>query len=104
MTAQLDDEASRLDSGLAQLGLSLSAFQRQQLLDYVALLHKWNKVYNLTAVRSTLEMIDRHILDSLSIINHVSGPKVIDIGTGAGLPGIPLACLLYTSPSPRDRG
>lgn len=89
--SESQSEAGRLDAGLERLNLSLSVSQHQQLLDYVALLFKWNKVYNLTAVRSPLQMIDRHILDSLAIVRYVTGPRILDIGTGAGLPGIPLA-------------
>lgn len=81
-----------LDQGLEALGLSsLSHAQRRKLLAYIELLDKWNKVYNLTAVRDPLEMVTRHILDSLALFPYLKGPDVLDIGTGAGLPGIPLA-------------
>lgn len=81
-----------LDSGLGQMSLKLSATARQQLLDYVALLEKWNKVYNLTAVRDPQQMITHHILDSLSVLPYLQDVRaVLDVGTGAGLPGIPLA-------------
>lgn len=79
-------------SGLMTLGLDLSAAQQQQLLDYVALIAKWNKVYNLTAVRNPEAMITQHLLDSLAVLPHLQGlGRMIDIGSGAGLPGIPLA-------------
>lgn len=69
----------------------LSAKVQVQLLDYLFLLDKWNQAYNLTSVRDMSAMIPLHILDSLSIVNYVQGDRIIDVGTGAGLPGIPLA-------------
>ena len=81
-----------LDQGLSQLHLQLSELQCVRLLDYVALLEKWNKVYNLTAVREPARMIGLHLLDSLSVLPHLGkGATLIDVGTGGGLPGIPLA-------------
>ena len=80
-----------LATGLTQLGIALSAPQQQQLLDYLAMLAKWNQSYNLTAVRSVTDMVPRHLLDSLSILPYVPGPRLLDVGSGAGLPGIPLA-------------
>jgi 16S rRNA (guanine527-N7)-methyltransferase len=64
------------------------------LLDYVGLLNKWNKAYNLTAVREPAEMVVRHLLDSLSVLPYVQATEIIDVGTGAGIPGIPLAIAL----------
>lgn len=84
----------RLAQGLQALGLDLPAGAREKLVRFVLLLEKWNRVYNLSAVRDPLEMIPRHLLDSLSILPYVRGPRVLDIGTGAGLPGIPLAVAL----------
>jgi len=81
----------QLTAGLDELGLSLEAFQIEQLLTYVGLLEKWNKTYNLTAVRKPRDMISHHLLDSLAILPWVSGDSLIDVGSGAGLPGIPLA-------------
>ena len=83
-----------LADGVAALGVDLSAAQQQQLLDYVGLLNKWNQAYNLTAVRDPAEMVVRHILDSLSVLPHVQATELIDVGTGAGIPGIPLAIAL----------
>lgn len=80
-----------LASGLAALGLDLDAAQQQKLLDYVALIVKWNKVYNLTAVRDPEAMVTQHLLDSLTVLQHLAGSRLIDVGCGAGLPGIPLA-------------
>lgn len=89
----MEPKQAKLTAGCAALGLTLSAMQEQQLLDYVALLEKWNKAYNLTAVRDPLEMISRHLLDSLAILPHIQGSSLLDVGTGAGLPGIPLAII-----------
>lgn len=82
-----------LDDGLARLGITASAQQREQWLGYVHLLDKWNRAYNLTAVRDPRDMISRHILDSLSVAQHVQGRRLLDVGAGAGLPSIPLAIL-----------
>ncbi len=81
----------RLALGAAALGLTLDQAQRDRLARYLALLEKWNRVYNLTAIRSREPMVTRHLLDSLAIAAHVRGPRVLDVGSGAGLPGIPLA-------------
>lgn len=78
-------------SGALALGLDLPPASVQKLADYLALLQKWNQVYNLTAVRDPEQMVYRHILDSLSVVPYLHGKRVLDIGTGAGLPGIPLA-------------
>ena len=83
--------ASHLATGLDKLGLTLDVETQQRLLDYVALLHKWNKVYNLTAVREPQRMIYHHLLDSLVVFPHMAGRNIADVGSGAGLPGIPLA-------------
>ncbi|WP_386068544.1 16S rRNA (guanine(527)-N(7))-methyltransferase RsmG [Tahibacter sp. UC22_41] len=81
----------RLDDGLAALDLDLSDVVRDRLIAYVELLARWNAAYNLTAVRDPGEMVARHLLDSLAIAPHVSGTTLADLGSGAGLPGIPLA-------------
>jgi len=80
-----------LADGISALGLDLPAAQQQQLLRYVSLLNKWNKAYNLTAVREPQDMVVRHLLDSLSVLPHVQPTAIIDVGTGAGIPGMPLA-------------
>jgi len=84
----LDD---KLQQGFAALGLELPQATRQKLLDYLALLQKWNKVHNLTAVRDPDDMVTLHLLDSLAILPYISGTRLLDVGSGAGLPGIPLA-------------
>ncbi|MFT4799227.1 16S rRNA (guanine(527)-N(7))-methyltransferase RsmG [Congregibacter sp.] len=84
----LDDELSH---GLKNLGLTIGTAQQQLLMDYLKLLSRWNKIYNLTAVRDERAMVTRHLLDSLAVQPHLSGQRFIDVGTGAGLPGIPLA-------------
>lgn len=86
-----DKLQKQLLTGCEALSISLNQEQTQLLLDYVALLVKWNKVYNLTSVRDAEQMISRHILDSLAIVPHLSGDSMLDVGTGAGLPGIPVA-------------
>lgn len=86
-------ELSLLEDGLYQLGITASPLQREQLLAFVVMLHKWNRAMNLTAIRDPRQMISRHLLDSLSILPYLCGDKVIDVGTGAGLPGIPLSIL-----------
>ncbi len=73
------------------MGLDISPAQVDQLLAYLALLVKWNKAYNLTAVRDPLQMVSRHLLDSLAVLPHIEGGRLIDVGTGAGLPGVVLA-------------
>lgn len=80
-----------LAAGLAALALKLPAGTDGRLLAFVRLLAKWSAVYNLTAVRDPGEMVVRHLLDSLAVAPFLKGPEVLDIGTGAGLPGIPLA-------------
>lgn len=82
---------TRLEQGIAELGLSLPADAVSRLLDYQQLLERWNAAYNLTAVRDPLEMIARHLLDSLTILPFVRGDTLADLGTGPGLPGIVLA-------------
>lgn len=87
--------AEELREGAIELGVALSAEQHEQLLAYLALLIKWNKAYNLTAVRDPDEMVSRHLLDSLSVVEHVreAGDNWLDVGSGGGMPGIPLAIM-----------
>ncbi|MCI4235223.1 16S rRNA (guanine(527)-N(7))-methyltransferase RsmG [Dickeya dianthicola] len=80
-----------LNSLLQRAGIALTDRQKDQLLQYVALLHKWNKAYNLTSVREPEQMLVRHIMDSLVVEPHLVGNRFIDVGTGPGLPGVPLA-------------
>lgn len=83
-----------LDLGLAELEVDLPAQTRERLLDYVTLLSKWNRAYNLTAIREPLSMVSHHLLDSLAVMPHLpvpAGGSLADVGSGAGLPGIPLA-------------
>lgn len=84
--------ADRFDRGVEALGLSLPSGARERLLAYAALLLKWNRVYNLTAIRDPEQVITHHLLDSLAVVPHVSGvARLADVGSGGGLPGIPLA-------------
>ncbi|MES9843556.1 MAG: 16S rRNA (guanine(527)-N(7))-methyltransferase RsmG [Candidatus Sedimenticola sp. PURPLELP] len=91
MTEQHPLWKSQLQNGLDQMAISINNQQQALLLDYLALLLKWNSAFNLTAVRDPEEMVSRQLLDSLSILNLISGERVLDVGTGPGLPGIPLA-------------
>ena len=85
------NQAALLAQGIANMGLAVSDEAQQKLLAYLALLHKWNKVYNLTAVRDPLEMVTLHLLDSLSVLPYVNSNNILDVGSGGGLPGIVLA-------------
>ena len=94
------DLRDRLQAGLTALGLRLSPEQQQQLLDYLALLGKWNRVYNLTAVRDGEDMLTHHLLDSLAVVAplrralsdiQTAPPSVLDVGSGGGLPGVVIA-------------
>jgi len=82
---------NKLTRLLDQAGISLTDHQKNQLVGYVDMLHKWNKAYNLTSVRDPNEMLVRHILDSIVVAPHLQGERFIDVGTGPGLPGIPLS-------------
>ncbi len=87
-------QAELLAAGIAEMGLSVSSDTQQKLLSYIGLLQKWNKVYNLTAVRDPLEMVTLHLLDSLSVLPYIQAKSLLDVGSGGGLPGIVLAICL----------
>lgn len=88
MISQLE---TRLDEGVNALALTLDTTARERLVQYVVLLHKWNRAYNLTAVRDPEAMMTRHVIDSLTILPWVNGPRILDVGSGPGLPGMILA-------------
>jgi len=83
--------SEELAAGIVALNINVAAEAQQHMLAYLALVDKWNKAYNLTAVREQQKMLTHHLLDSLSVLPHVRGSRVLDVGSGAGLPGIPLA-------------
>lgn len=95
MGIDVANHAEELSQGAVELGVALSDDQQQRLLAYLALLNKWNKAYNLTAVRDPAEMVSRHLLDSLSIVSRAEqgGGRWLDVGSGGGMPGIPLAIM-----------
>jgi len=95
MSLVSESHAAELVRGAQALGVELSEGQQQQLLAYLALLIKWNKAYNLTAVRDPDEMVSRHLLDSLSVVSFLaeSGQTWLDVGSGGGMPGVPLAIM-----------
>lgn len=83
-----------LRQGIEELGLDIPREAQQKMIDFLAFLQKWNQAYNLTAVTDPEEMVASHLLDSLAVLPYVSGASVLDVGTGAGFPGIPLALCL----------
>lgn len=85
------DLPQRLDKGLKAMDIDLDEAARERLVGLVGLLVKWNRAYNLTAVRDPVEMVPKHLLDSLSLLPDLAGKSVLDVGTGAGFPGLPLA-------------
>lgn len=94
MTSNRENLTQLLKLGIDTLNLKLSLATQEKIIGYIALLHKWNKTYNLTAIRDPKLILIRHIFDSLSVAKFIKGPNVLDFGTGAGLPGIPLALTL----------
>jgi 16S rRNA (guanine527-N7)-methyltransferase len=87
------DTALDLREGLDALGVALDAHARSQLAAYLALLAKWNRTYNLTAIREPARMVTHHVLDALAVLPHLpaSAQRLLDVGSGGGIPGIPLA-------------
>jgi len=85
--------AEKLAQGIAELGLDVPAATQRKLLDYLALIAKWNRVHNLTSVRESVRMVSDHLLDCLAVAPHLDARSVLDVGSGAGLPGIPLALM-----------
>lgn len=83
--------AKEFSAALAEMGIELDAATQAKQLDYLALLAKWNKTYNLTAIHEPERMLTHHLLDSLALLPHVSAERLFDVGSGGGLPGIPLA-------------
>ena len=89
----MNDKEKLLCDGAELMDIALTEFQIQQLLSYHSLISKWNKVYNLSAIRDPLESIKKHFLDSLSIISFIKDELLLDVGSGAGLPGIIIAIM-----------
>jgi len=91
MRTDMEPLKEQLVSGLSVLKLELTQDKIDKLMAYLTLLQKWNKVYNLTAIRDPEEMLIKHLLDSLAVVPHIEANRLIDVGTGGGIPGIPLA-------------
>jgi len=87
----LSQVSELLRQGVAELGLALSQSTTENFLKYLALLAKWNRVYNLTAIREESKWVSHQLLDSLAVVPHLPPGRVVDVGSGAGLPGIPIA-------------
>jgi 16S rRNA (guanine527-N7)-methyltransferase len=85
------NQANQLQQGLAALRLDLAPSTQEKLLAYTALLYKWNKTYNLTALREPALAVSHHLLDSLAVLPHIEAGNLLDVGSGGGLPGVPLA-------------
>ncbi len=89
----LGEQQHFLETALDSLGLTATGQQQAQLFHYLALMLRWNRSYNLTAITEPREMVARHLIDSLSVLPHLGGVRYLDAGTGPGLPGVPLAIL-----------
>ena len=89
----MDDLGIRLSEGISALDIPSTQEQQRKLLAFLRLIDKWNRVYNLTAIRDLRTGVDLHLLDSLTVWPYLRGERIIDVGTGAGLPGIPLAIM-----------
>jgi 16S rRNA (guanine527-N7)-methyltransferase len=89
----MDNWQNILDTGLCELNIEVDNHQREKLYLFLDLIEKWNRVYNLTAFKSKEEMVRLHLLDSLTLLPYLPDGLIVDVGTGAGLPGIPLAIL-----------
>jgi 16S rRNA (guanine527-N7)-methyltransferase len=89
----MQNERQILIAGAAELGIKLTADEQSKLLQYMAMMQKWNKVYNLTAITSGPEMVTYHLLDSLAVLPHLWAGKWLDVGCGGGLPGVVLAIM-----------
>lgn len=85
------DVAEQLASGVDAMGLNVSVQQQAQLVEYLLMLERWNKVYNLTAVRNLTDMVTLHLLDSMSVLSYITATRLLDVGSGGGLPGVVLA-------------
>jgi len=85
------DLKALLSQGVTEIGIEIDDQRKRAMLGYLSLLKRWNRVYNLTKVKSDADFVTRHLLDSLSVVPYLYGKKIIDIGSGAGLPGIPVA-------------
>lgn len=93
VNSQSTEPERLLRAGLDQLSISLSNIQIGQLLSFIQLIAKWNKTHNLTAIKDPVEMVSKHLIDSMSIAKDFPSGDILDVGSGAGLPGIPLAIL-----------
>ncbi len=91
MKAAPEELQEKLDEGCRQMNIQVSKAQRQQLLDHIDLVEKWNRRLNLTAITNRGDMVVHHVLDSLGVMPWIRGSRILDIGSGAGFPGIPLA-------------